>query len=159
MKAISTRLKSGRSLISYLEPGEWGFWVGYCCREGGPTRDCGLTVTMFSRAEPTSSFLYLRGQINSSSFSPYSYLLHLRSCLQHNPQVVLPSLLQSSFSFSYISEANSVVKTKNKQKMKTGETAVALAHQPGYAPLLVPPSLLPLLCPLHGEERRQNVAA
>jgi len=89
-------------------------------------RDCMSTVTMFSRGEPTFSFLFKRGQINSSSFSPQSNLLYTCSRHQHNSLVTLPSALQFRFSFSYITEANSAVKRKNKRK-KRKETPVALA--------------------------------
>jgi len=41
MKAINRRLESEGSFISYLEVGEKGFWLGYCGREEGSTRDCG----------------------------------------------------------------------------------------------------------------------
>jgi len=41
MKAISRRLESGGSFISYIEVGEEGFWLGYRGREEGSTRDFG----------------------------------------------------------------------------------------------------------------------
>ena len=71
---------------------------------------------MFSRGEPTFSFLFKRGQINSSSFSPHSYLLDPRSRHQHHPQVALPFALQSGFSFSYRSKLGSKNKKKEKRK-------------------------------------------
>ena len=107
-------------------------------------RDCGQTVTMFSRGEPTFSLLFKRGQITSSSFSPQSYLLHPRSRHEHNPQVDLPSALQSRFAFSYISKANSGVKTKIKtQKEKKGNTRGSCPTNPNvphmwYHPLYCP---------------------
>jgi len=67
---------------------------------------------IFSRGKPTFPFLFKRGQINSSSFSRHCYLPHPPSCHQQNAQVALPSALQSRFSFSYITEANSTVITK-----------------------------------------------
>ena len=115
---------------------------------------------MFSRGEPTFSFLFKRGQINSTSFSPHCYLLHLSPRLPHNSQLALPFTLPARFSFSYITEANSAVKTKKKKKRsKEKKQPRLLPHQPGCAPLLVPPSLLPLLSPLHRGARRQKVAA
>jgi len=81
---------------------------------------------MFSRGEPTFSFLFNRGQINSASFSPHCYLLHLSPRLQHNPQLALPFTLPARFSFSYITEANSAVKKKKKKKKKRKETTAAL---------------------------------
>jgi len=41
MKAISRRLESGGSFITYSEVGEYGFWLGYPGREEGSTYDCG----------------------------------------------------------------------------------------------------------------------
>ena len=97
---------------------------------------------MFSSGEPTFSCLFKRGQINFYSFSPHSYLVHPCSCHQHNPQVTLPSVLQSHFSFSYITEANSAVKTKEKETKQRKETpGVALAP-----PTRIGPSTGTTLC-------------
>jgi len=49
---------------------------------------------------------------------------------------------------------------KQRKKKKEKKKHVWLVHrQPGYAPLLRPPSLLPLLSPLHRRAHRQKVAA
>jgi len=87
---------------------------------------------MFSRGEPTFSFLFKRGQINSSAFSPHSYLLHPRSRHQHNPQVPLPSALQSASLFIQ-KQTQQLKQIKRKKKRK--ETPVGLA-----LPTRIPPA-------------------
>ena len=62
-----------------------------------------------------------------------TFCISTLSPLKYYPQVALPSALQSRFSFSYITEANSAVKTK-KEKEKKGNTLGSCPTNP-HTPL------------------------
>ena len=99
---------------------------------------------MFLRGEPTFSFLFKIGQINSSSFSPHSYLLHPRFHHQHNPRVALPTAVQSRFSFSYITEGNSpVIKNKRGKKQKKSNSRGSCPTNPHTPPYWYHPLYFP----------------